>query len=217
MGFSLAAEGLLRAHLPDAEWTPLITKLGYSLGFIIVVLGRQQLFTEQTITAILPVLSRDRPGALAGAARMWATVLVANLVGAAAFAATAAWTEAFDPEVRAAFVEIGRDAVAHSFATTLVRGIFAGFLIATMIWLLPGSGSARVFIVLLMTYIVGLAGLAHIIAGSAEVLFLVFAGDQTFIDYLTGYALPTFIGNALGGVTLVALLAHAQHAPEESR
>ena len=56
MGFSLVAEGLLRSHLPDAPWRPLITKLGYSVGFLMVVLGRQQLFTENTLTPILPLL-----------------------------------------------------------------------------------------------------------------------------------------------------------------
>src|SRR3954453_15635744 len=50
MGFSLIAEGLLRAHLPDAPWRPTVAKFGYSLGFLIVVLGRQQLFTENTLT-----------------------------------------------------------------------------------------------------------------------------------------------------------------------
>jgi formate/nitrite transporter FocA (FNT family) len=217
MGFSLGAEGLLRAHLPDASWSPLISKLGYSLGFVIVVLGRQQLFTEQTLTAILPLLSRDRPGLLGRVGIMWTVVLLANIVGTAAFTATAAWTEAFDPEVRQAFAAIGREAVAHPFSTLLVRGVLAGFLIATMIWLLPGSGSARLWIVILLTYIVGLAGLSHIVAGSAEVLYLVYIDERAFGDYLFNYFVPTLTGNAIGGVTLVALLAHAQHAPEEAR
>jgi formate/nitrite transporter FocA (FNT family) len=217
MGFSLAGEGLLRAHLPEAHWTPLISKFGYSLGFVIVVLGRQQLFTEQTLTAILPLLSRDRPGVALGVGRMWVVVLLANLVGTALFAMTAAWTEAFDSEVRAAFAAIGREAMAHSFGTTMLRGVLAGFLIATMIWLLPGSDAARLWIVILLTYIVGLAGLAHIIAGSAEALYLVFIGERGFAEYLSGYFTPTLIGNAIGGVALVAVLAHAQHAPDESR
>src|SRR3954465_14593220 len=58
MGFSLVAEGLLRAHLPDKPWRPLGVKLGYSIGFLIVILGRQQLFTENTLTPVLPLLRR---------------------------------------------------------------------------------------------------------------------------------------------------------------
>src|SRR5579883_3111500 len=49
MGFSFLTEGFLRARLPDASWTPLVAKLGYAMGFLIVILGRQQLFTENTL------------------------------------------------------------------------------------------------------------------------------------------------------------------------
>src|SRR3954463_765990 len=88
MGFSLLAEGVLRAHLPDAPWRPLVSKLGYAVGFLIVILGRQQLFTEQTLTAMLSLLSKDRPqGTLGGVARLWSIVLIANLIGVGVFAA----------------------------------------------------------------------------------------------------------------------------------
>jgi len=99
MGFSMIAEGLLQAHLPHALWTPLVTKLGYAVGFLIVILGRQELFTEQTLSAILPLLSRDEQehGSFANVARVWAVILAANLVGAAAFAAFAAWGVRFGP------------------------------------------------------------------------------------------------------------------------
>ena len=56
MGFSFIAEGLLVAHLPDSPWRPLLSKAGYCIGFLIVILGRQQLFTENTLTVILPLL-----------------------------------------------------------------------------------------------------------------------------------------------------------------
>ncbi|HEY3838032.1 MAG TPA: formate/nitrite transporter family protein, partial [Bryobacteraceae bacterium] len=58
MGFSFLAEGLFRSHLPDAPWRPLLVNLGYPVGFLIVVIGRQQLFTENTLTAIIPLLAR---------------------------------------------------------------------------------------------------------------------------------------------------------------
>ena len=62
MGFSMIAEGLLTNYLPDAHWRPLVAKFGYSVGFLIVILGRQQLFTENTLTPILPRFSRGRLG-----------------------------------------------------------------------------------------------------------------------------------------------------------
>ncbi|MDQ6622159.1 MAG: formate/nitrite transporter family protein, partial [Verrucomicrobiota bacterium] len=86
MGFSLFAEGVLRAHLPDAPWRPLITKFGYSLGFLIVILGRQQLFTKNTLTVILPLLKEKKLALLLNVARLWTIVLIANLIGAFIFA-----------------------------------------------------------------------------------------------------------------------------------
>jgi formate/nitrite transporter FocA (FNT family) len=215
MGFSLAAEGLLKAHLPEASWTPLVSKFGYALGYLMVILGRQQLFTEQTLTAVLPLFSSRRaPGVGANVVRLWIVVLVANLAGAAAFAAAAAWTPAFSPEAQAAFLKIGQDALAPSWAATFIRGIYAGFLVATMVWLLPGAGPSRLWIVIILAYIVGLAGLSHVIAGTAECLFVVFKGEATLSAYLGGFLVPSLLGNSIGGVALVASLAYGQHAPE---
>jgi formate/nitrite transporter FocA (FNT family) len=214
MGFSLIAEGLLRAHLPEASWTALVSKFGYTAGFLIVVLGRQQLFTEQTLTAILPLLGPDRRiGTLPNVLRLWTVVLTANIAGTAIVSAATAWSPAFPPEIHQAFSSIGNDAMSHDFATMLVRGIYAGFLIAVMIWLLPGAGAARLWIVVLLTYLVALGSFTHIVAGSAECLYVVFRGERSPLEYL-GYFVPTLIGNAVGGVTFVAALAHAQHAPD---
>src|SRR4051812_27328247 len=188
MGFSLAGEGLPKAHLPETVWTPLLTKFGYALGFLIVILGRQQLFTEQTLTAMLPLFSTNRSSTIAvDVARVWAIVLIANLAGTAAFAAAAAWTPAFSPEVQAAFLRIGHEALAPAWGETFVRAVAAGFLVATMVWLLPGAGPSRLWIVVILAYVVGVASLAHIIAGSAECLFVVFKGEATMADYVSRY------------------------------
>jgi formate/nitrite transporter FocA (FNT family) len=99
--------------------------------------------------------------------------------------------------------------------TTLMRAVCAGFLIATMIWLLPSAGSARLLVVLLLAYLVGLGAFSHIVAGSTPALYVVFKGERPLLDWLVGFLIPTFVGNSVGGVGLVAALAHVQHAPEE--
>ena len=215
MGMSLAGEGLLRSLLPDVKWRPLVDSAGYTLGFLFVVLGRQQLFTENTVTAILPLLDDpDKLGTLWRVARLWLIVLVANLLGAAIFAAAAAHLPIFSAENRAAFLEIGRTAAAPSFAAILVRGIVAGWLIALMVWLLPAADQTRPFIILIVTYIVGLGAFSHIIAGSVEVLYVVAAGHMSLLAYLGHFLLPVFLGNALGGVALVSLLNYGQVVAE---
>jgi formate/nitrite transporter FocA (FNT family) len=210
MGFSLVAMGLLRARLPDAPWRPLVVNLGYSIGFLIVILGRQQLFTENTLTPILPLLNKPSGETLWRVARLWAVVLATNLLGALAFAWVVGHTGVFRPEVRAAFAAIGRDALEGSFWTIFLRAIFAGWLIALMVWLLPGAETARPMIIIIITFLVGLGGFAHIIAGSVEIFYLLTTGAASWVHGLGGWLLPTLCGNIVGGLSLVAALNHAQ-------
>jgi formate/nitrite transporter FocA (FNT family) len=211
MGFSLAMQGLLRSHLPpDAHWLPLIAKLGYPIGFLIVIPGRQQLFTENTLTPILPLMRHKTAEVFGDVARLWAVVLVANVVGALLFALVAAKTEVFEPATRQAFLEIGHSELAHSFLNTFLRGIFAGWLIALMVWLLPAAETARVAVIIIITYVVGLAGFSHIVAGTVDTGYVLFHGDISLEKFLFGWFTPTLLGNILGGTSLVAALNHAQ-------
>lgn len=212
MGFSLVAEGLLRAHLPESPWRSLVAKLGYSIGFLIVILGRQQLFTENTLTPILPLLKRRDAGTFANVMRLWIVVLLTNLIGAALFAYAVQRTSAFEPHVKETFRLLGMEAMEPPFRHLLVKGIFAGWLIALMVWLLPVAETGRISVIIIITYIVGLGQLSHIIAGSVEALYTVAGGEHSWGEFLGHYALPTLIGNCIGGVTLVAALNYAQVA-----
>lgn len=210
MGFSLITEGALRSHLPEADWATLITKLGYPVGFLIVVLGRQQLFTENTLTPILPLLVRRNLQTLMEVARLWGVVLAANMLGVTAFTALIAGTEIAGPEMHQAFAQIGRDVTAGSPLTLLLRGIFAGWLIALMVWLQPAAESARFWVIVAITYVIGIGSFPHIVAGSIDALYLVFTGELAIGAFLVQFFIPTLVGNIIGGVSLVAALNHAQ-------
>jgi formate/nitrite transporter FocA (FNT family) len=210
MGFSFVGEGLMRAYLPNAPWRPLLTNLGYPLGFLIVVIGRQQLFTENTLTAIIPLLAERNLRTLAAVARLWAVVLAANLIGAHIFAWAAADTTFLRADVQRALAELAREGAAVSFGSALWRGIFAGWLIAMMVWMNAASNISRIPIIVTLTYVVGLAGLTHVVAGSVEILYLVMIGERSWWACFAGYMLPTLIGNSIGGVALVSALNHAQ-------
>jgi formate/nitrite transporter FocA (FNT family) len=210
MGFSLVGQALLQSYLPDRRWRPLLVNLGYSLGYLIVIIGRQQLFTENTLTAIIPLLARRNLTTLMQVARLWAVVLIANLAGAHLFAWVAGNTPMFRPEVQAAMLSLGKQAAAVTFGTAILRGIFAGWLIAMVVWMLAAIDNGRIAVIVTLTYVVGLAGLTHIIAGSIDVLFLVMVGAKSWGAAAWGYMLPTLIGNSIGGVSLTAALNHAQ-------
>jgi formate/nitrite transporter FocA (FNT family) len=210
MGFSFIAEALLTAYLPDAPWRPLISRFGYSVGFLIVILGRQQLFTENTLTVILPLLLTKNLITFFRVLRLWAVVLAANFVGTYLFALAIGHVQLFTGPVHAAFTSIGLSHLGASFGINFTRAIFAGWLIALMVWLLPGAESARVSVIIIITYIVGLGGLNHIIAGSTTMLYLVITHSISWGTYFTAFFFPTILGNIVGGVSLVAALGHAQ-------
>jgi formate-nitrite transporter family protein len=210
MGFSLLAESFLQRHLPDTEWRPLVTKLGYAAGFLIVVLGRQQLFTENTLTPVLSFLRHKQWKVFLNVLRLWMVVYVANILGTFVFAWVLARTNAFEPELKQIFAELGRSPIEHEFVVTLLRAIFAGWLIALMVWLLPFAEAARLWVIIFLTYLIGIGQLTHVIAGSVNVLYVVALGDLSFSGYLLRFMIPTLVGNIIGGVSLVAVLNHAQ-------
>jgi formate/nitrite transporter FocA (FNT family) len=210
MGFSFVAEGLLHAHLPDRPWRPLIVDIGYPLGFLMVIIGRQQLFTENTLTAIIPLLARRNWATLLSVLRLWAIVLATNLCGAHIFAWVISHTRILRPEVLHSLAVIGRDSLNVSFNDAMLRGIFAGWLIASVVWMNAATDSGRFTIIVTLTYVVGLAGLTHIVAGAVDVLYIVMTGERSWISVVTGYLIPTLIGNVAGGVSLVSALNHAQ-------
>lgn len=214
MGFSFMGLGLVTSMLPDTPWRHLVASGGYTVGFVITILGRQELFTESTLTAVLPLLVRRDRQTLLAVLRFWAIVLAANLVGTGLFAWLMTTKGLFAPTVDTSLAEIARQSVASPFGITLLRAVLAGWLIALMAWLLPSARSARLFVILLLTYVVALGGLSHIVAGSVEAAYAVFQGDASVRDYLIGFLAPTLLGNTLGGVTLVALLNHAPLASD---
>ena len=210
MGFSFVAQGVLMAHLPDQPWRPLIAGIGYSVGFLIVILGRQQLFTENTLTVVLPLLLRKDLSTLLRMLRLWCGVLGANLVGTFLIALSVGRIGIFDARTQQSLTEIGTTHIGIGFGTVFVRSIFAGWLIALMVWLLPGAESARVSIIIIVTYLVGISGFDHIIAGSTATFFLLVRGTISWATYFVQFFLPTLMGNVIGGLSLVAALGHAQ-------
>jgi formate/nitrite transporter FocA (FNT family) len=211
MGFSFLGAGLLRAHLPEgADWAPLVTSFGYTLGFLIVILGRQQLFTENTLTVMLPLMRWRRTAVLANVARLWTVVLLANVIGALVFAFVLARTQAVDDHIFQALRATAADATPASFGVALLRGIFAGWMIALVVWLGPFAESSRIWVIVILTYIVGLANLTHVIVSTVDGGFRVFVGDASWLHFVTGVFVPALLGNIIGGVMLVAALNHAQ-------
>jgi formate/nitrite transporter FocA (FNT family) len=214
ISFSLIVEGVLRTNLPDAPWRPLVTGFGYSVGFLITVLGRHQLFTENTITVVLPVVAQPSLANFGRIGRLWALVLIANLVGTLLTALFCSYTSVLPSDVTNAMLALAHDSTAHAPLEIFFKGIGAGFLIAAMVWLLPSAGATQFHVIVLMTYLIAICGFAHIVAGSFEGFMLVINDRLSLWGMMAGFAGPALLGNIIGGTMLFSLISYGQVAKE---
>jgi formate/nitrite transporter FocA (FNT family) len=210
ISFSLLTQATLQTHLPDAPWRPLVTSFGYCIGFVMAVLSRQQLFTESTITAVLPLAKNLTFDNLGRTARLWAIVLAANLAGTLFAALFCAYSPVLTPELYGGMLTISQSLLDFSWAEMLFRAIAAGFLMAAMVWLMPGAERSQFQVIVLMTWLIAVGGFTHVVAGSMEAYLLVFSGSWVWWQMLAQFMAPVLIGNIIGGTALFALISYAQ-------
>jgi formate/nitrite transporter FocA (FNT family) len=193
--------------LPGAT---IVSRVGYAVGFLIVILSRQQLFTENTLTAVLPVIARREWRWLWVMARLWGIVLAANLVGCLLFSLFLAYSGVLTPEVSAAVAKISHELMSNTPTEIFVKGIAAGWLIAALVWMMPSAEGTEIFVITLITYLIALGGFTHVVAGSVEAFYAWLTGAESFSKILFGFFLPTLAGNVAGGTLLFAVLSYAQ-------
>lgn len=210
MGASLLAKGIFHVQLEGVLGGFLLENLGYTFGFIIVIMARQQLFTENTVTAVLPVMQNPTLGNFGLLMRLWSVVLLGNIIGTGVAAWAFEHMPIFDEETRDAFVKIGMDVMKNTPTEMFSNAIISGWLIATMVWMFPAAGAAKIVVIILMTWLIALGDTTHIVVGSVEILYLVFNGTLHWSDFFWSFALPTLAGNICGGTFIFALMSHAQ-------
>ena len=210
MGLSLMAMGLFYARLPEGESAQVVASIGYSAGFLAVILARQQLFTENTLTAVLPVMTSPTLANFGRLLRLWGVVLLGNLAGTLLVAWVMLELPIFDSKTDMAFLEIGRKVMSNDISQMFAKGIVSGWMIATMVWMIPSMENAKIWIILLITYLMALGDFTHIVVGSVEVSYLVWAGEVSWQQFWLHFAAPTLAGNIVGGSFIFALISHAQ-------
>ena len=210
IGFSVLTPAMLRRYLPQGEWTQMISQLGYSVGFVIVILSRQQLFTENVITAVVPVMAKSHLRNLLLMGRLWAVVLVANLVGATCFSLFLYFSGAIEPKLALAIHAVSEHLLDIQPLATMSRAMVSGFLIASLVWILAGVDGSKLGIIVLMTYLIALGNFDHVVAGSVEASYLVLEGSLPFGRAVTTFFIPTLVGNVIGGTVIFTLLSYGQ-------
>lgn len=210
MSTSFMARGLLQAHLPPSEFGFLIEAMGYTLGFVFVICAGQQLFTENTVTPVLPVMSQPTGQNVLRLLRLWGTVLLGNTIGALLAAAVFVWLPIFSADVHGAFAEIGHHLMDRPAGQMFAGGIISGWVIATLVWAMFASPDARLPLIFLATYLIAVGDFPHVIVGTVEVGYVLMEGQGELSRAVFGFWLPTLAGNVVGGTFIFALISHAQ-------
>jgi formate/nitrite transporter FocA (FNT family) len=197
--------------LPDTTWAPLISNFGYTLGFLIVILGRMQLFTENTITPVLSLFLDPSLRNLGRLGRLWGIVLAANLLGCLVVAGLLVYGRLVPPAQFEGILAVSRHYGEATAMNHLTWGMPAGFLIASLVWVLPRLENAgEVLAIAIITYVIGLGGLSHVVAGSTELFVLVLNGELAPLDAILSGVIPALVGNVIGGTGMFAAITYAQ-------
>ncbi len=211
LGFTALPVGVVvtaMAPLHSALLTRIGAALVYPLGFVICILSGAQLFTEHTATAVYPVL--DRKASFGQLLRLWVIVVAGNLIGAAVIASLLAAVEPISA-AREGYTIVGRHLVSPATLPLLFSSILAGWLMAQGAWLVISTAStaAQMLSLYAVTFVIGIGGLHHSVAGAVELMTALWVSEEFTIPAAAGSIAVMLLGNLAGGSTLVAILNYA--------
>lgn len=214
VSFSAVALGIVGAL---SGGVGLLAYAAYPIGFIFVMLSRQQLFTTNTVTPVVVVLDEDR-SQLWNMLRMWGILFVTNVLGALVFAFAVTHTEILPASALNVLLEEAAHKMENGFLALLVKGVIGGWLVAFVVWLVASARDtmSQLLLIWAPVFLIPATGLVHCIAGSSELMISVFGGETSWGEFLVGFLLPATLGNAIGGVILVTLLNYGQTIGSES-
>lgn len=209
MGLTGLGVSVVGATLGSAPWAQFVALLFYPLGFLAVILGRAQLFTENTLYPVALILAERRH--VWATLRLWCVVLPSNVVGAFLFAVLAARTKALHPETLHFLSQMGVTAAAPGMRHIFWSGVVGGWMIAMVAWMVSGSHSitGSFAVIWVLTFVVGMGHFAHCIATSGEIFVAVLTHGVSVAGYFR-WLLAAALGNIAGGVVLVTALEYGQ-------
>jgi formate/nitrite transporter FocA (FNT family)/nucleotide-binding universal stress UspA family protein len=210
-GFAITITFLLYASMSATSDSKLVGALLYPLGFLYIIIGGYQLYTENTLPPV--ALTLERLASLPALLRHWTIVLLGNFTGGALGASVLTWGSVFDPKTMTTALEISRrGAFQTEWLALFSKALFAGLIVAGVVWVgfAARDTISRVVIVYLAFLAIPLGNLFHVVVSFTETLFLVFHGELPLFVGLTEFVLPVLLGNTIGGVALVTIVNYFQ-------
>lgn len=210
ISFSFLFRSIFHLYMGNSPIEPVISSIGYTVGFVIVILGRMQLFTENPITTIIPLLSAWSWQKLLKVIRLWCIVFFFNILGTAIAAVFFASKYTLSQAVENAMCEVASHVMLLNPVENILRGIPAGIIIAALVWISPQAKNFRLAMIFFFIYFIALGDFSHVVVGSCEMAFEVIRGDADFFTYLFKFLIPTGLGNIIGGTFIFTLLIYYQ-------
>ena len=209
-GFAITLTFLIYSSMTAKSDSPVIAAMLYPIGFIYIILGGYQLYTENTLPPVALVL--ERLASFPTLIRTWAVVAVGNFAGGAFGALILAYTGVFSPEVAATAIDISRKGIETGFWDLFFKAGFAGLIVAGVVWLdfAARDTISRFFLVYIAFLMIPLADLFHVVVSFTELMYLFYLGEAALLSGLVSFVLPVFLGNTIGGVVLVTVVNYFQ-------
>ena len=209
-GFAITLTFLIYASMTAKTDSSVVASLLYPIGFIYIILGGYQLYTENTLPPV--ALTIERLASIPATLRQWIIVLIGNFTGGLLGALVLAYTGVFSPEATVAAIDISSRGVGTGFWDLFFKAGFAGLIVAGVVWLdfAARDTISRFFLVYIAFLMIPLADLFHVVVSFTELMYLVFLGEAALLPGMVGFVLPVFLGNTIGGVVLVTIVNYFQ-------
>ncbi|MFA9415379.1 formate/nitrite transporter family protein [Natrinema sp. HArc-T2] len=220
-GFAITITFLLYASLTaSTDGHPILSKLLYPLGFIYIIIGGYQLYTENTVPPV--ALTIERLASIPALLRHWSIVLAGNFAGGALGAVALTWGGVFDEPAATAAMELAEKGVATPWWSLFSKAAFAGLIVAGVVWIVYASQDtiSRLVVVYMAFLAIPLGNLFHVVVSFTEMVYIVLAGELALLVGITDFVLPVLLGNTIGGIVLVTVVNYFQtseHRLESAR
>lgn len=204
-GTDIAVGVLAYLAVLNATDQPLLAGLAFSVGFLALLLGRSELFTEGFLVPVTTVAAKR--ASVAQLLKLWSGTLVANLAGGwvLMWLIMTALPRLHEQTVESAM----HYATAPLSLETVALSLLGGMVITLMTRMQHGTDSVPGKIAAAIAGALLLAGLQlfHSILDSLLIFGALITGDAPFgyLDWLSWFGY-TAVGNVVGGLLLVTLL-----------
>ena len=182
--------------------------IAFGLGFIALGLAKSELFTENFLVPIAPIVARR--ARIRSLLRLWLGTLVMNLAGG--WVMTLIVITAL-PETRATAIKLGEHFVQSGIGlTSFASAVLGGVVITLMTWMQHGTTSpvAKLIAAEGAGFLLAAGHLNHAIVASLEMFAALHAGATFGYGVWLGLLGWAALGNIIGGILFVTVLRLVQ-------